>query len=52
MGAEGRLGHSRVRKGRNKGAASVHPRPREGRTERIARKLTAQVYSNLVKDIN
>lgn len=34
VGPEGRLEHSRVRKGCNKGAASIHLRPREGRTEK------------------
>lgn len=46
VGPEGRLEHSRVRRrGCNKGAASIHLRPREGRTEKTAGKLTAQVYS-------
>lgn len=52
VGQEGRLEHSRVRKGCNKGAASAHLRPREGGAGKTAGKLTAQVYPKLVKDIN
>ena len=48
----GRLEHSRVRKGCNKGAARARLRPRQGGAGKTAGKLTAPVYPNLVKGIN